>query len=429
MPWRDRAALTECRDRRLRTCVAHAAARVPYYRGLYRGLGGAVATIRGLEDLAALPLTDKAALRGQPEAALLADHARPRSLRRLQTTGSSGVPFVLYRSMVESWRLQLCWARAHRALGHRLGERIVRIMAMRTRPLPDGRGVRHLLRRAGLKTTDLDATEPQAALLARLAALRPAVIGGYPGMLARLGEQVAAAGAGRPAPRLLIAGGEVMTPARRRQIERSWGVPVREVYGCWEAGLLAWQCRATGLFHLCEDSVAIEILRDGRPVAEGERGELVLTALHCRTMPLIRYRLGDVVTRGPSPCPCGLPFATISAIQGRMLDFFRLPSGRLLHPYEILVRLQEEGWVSQYRLIQEREDLIRIELVPGSHFSPERLAAFQRRAAAVLRGEARLEARLVERIESAAGGKLHLARSLVEPPGPGADWHRSAPVG
>ncbi|MGD9511894.1 MAG: hypothetical protein AB7X49_25490, partial [Geminicoccaceae bacterium] len=209
----------------------------------------------------------------------------------------------------------------------------------------------------------------------------------------------------------------------------SWGAPVREVYGCWEAGLLAWQCRATGLFHLCEDSVAVEILRDGRPVPEGERGELVLTALHCRTMPLIRYRLGDVVTRGPAPCPCGLPFATVAAIQGRMLDFFRLPSGRLLHPYELLVRLQEEGWVSRYRLVQERQDLIRIDLVPGPHFAPERLAAFQRRAAAVLRGEARLEARLVETIESAAGGKFHLARSLVEPPDSAADWHRSAPVG
>lgn len=428
MPWRDRAALTACRDRRLAACLASAAARVPYYRDLYRGLG-ALGAIRGLDDLAALPLTDKAALREQPEAALLADHARPRSLRRLQTTGSSGVPFTLYRSTVESWRLQFYWARAHGELGHRLGERIVRIMAMRKPPLSDGRGMRRLLRKAGLKTTDLDATEPQIALLARLAALRPAVIGGYPGMLARLGEQAAQAGAGRPAPRLLIAGGEVMTPARRRQIELSWGAPVREVYGCWEAGLLAWQCRETGLFHLCEDSVAIEILQGGRPVAEGERGELVLTALHCRTMPLIRYRLGDVVTRGPSPCPCGRPFATIAAIQGRMLDFFRLPGGRLLHPYEILVRLQEEGWVRQYRLVQEREDLIRIDLVPGPQFSPDRLAAFQGRAAEVLRGEARLEARLVEQIDSSASGKFHLARSLVEPPDLAADWHRSAPVG
>ena len=120
--------------------MTSAAAREPYYRDLYRGLGGALGALRGLDDLAALPLTDKATLRERPEAVLLAEDARPQSLRRLRTTGSSGVPFVLYRSTAESWRLQLYWARAHRELGHRLGERIVRIVAIRKPPRPDGRG-------------------------------------------------------------------------------------------------------------------------------------------------------------------------------------------------------------------------------------------------------------------------------------------------
>ena len=42
-------------------------------------------------------------------------------------------------------------------------------------------------------------------------------------------------------------------------------------------------------------------------------------------MPLIRYRLGDVATRGPDRCTSGAPFSTIRGIQGRMHDWFVLP--------------------------------------------------------------------------------------------------------
>ncbi len=82
--------------------------------------------------------------------------------------------------------------------------------------------------------------------------------------------------------------------------------------------------------------------KDGRPAAPGERGEVVLTALHSFAMPFIRFRLGDIVTKGDSHCACGQPFATIRSVQGRMFDYFPLPDGRLVHPYEIIAILSEQ---------------------------------------------------------------------------------------
>lgn len=48
------------------------------------------------------------------------------------------------------------------------------------------------------------------------------------------------------------------------------------------------------------------ISEDGKPIKEGENGELVLTSLTTKApFPLIRYKTGDLVTLYKTTCPCG----------------------------------------------------------------------------------------------------------------------------
>ena len=428
--WRSRAELAAYQEEQLQCVVAHAYANVPYYRELFDRHGVMPAQIRGLADLDRIPISSKADLCRQPVAELLAAGLRPDRLRRIQTTGSTGVPFALYRSSSEQRMHHLFYLRTHREFGQRLGDRVVRIAARHARRAAKREPMGSLLLAAGLRSHVLDVTAPPEELLRELAALRPGVIKAYPGMLARLGEELQRSGRADIRPRFVVAVGEVLTGARRAQIEATWGVPVREVYSCWEVGLIAWECRTTGMLHVFDDSVVLEVLGDdGRPVGVGERGEVVLTSLHSFAMPFIRYRLGDVATRGTEGCSCGSPFSTIGMVQGRMLDFFRLPSGRLVHPYEIVAQLREDGWVGQYQVVQEAADRIVVLIVPGAAFSREKAAAFEARAAAVLGPEASVRTEAVERIEPAPSGKFHLARSLVPATGEEPAWHRSAPVG
>jgi phenylacetate-CoA ligase len=402
--WRSPADLLAYQERRLRKLVAYAGTQVPYYRELFARHGIAPAGIRTRADLARVPISSKAELRDQPAQNVLGAGYRADRLRRIQTTGSSGEPFVLFRTAIERRLQHLFWLRAQRQLGQRLGNRVVWISAKRSRPASRLDRIGDLLRVAGLDSYGLDVSAPIDVLLRELAKLGPAVVVAYPGMLARLGEELQRNGRDKIRPRFVLTGGEGLTKARRSQIEVTWGAPAFEVYACWEVNLMAWQCRTTGLFHVCDDSVIVEVVRDGRPVAAGERGEVVVTSLHSFAMPLIRYRLGDLVTRAGDACACGQPFSTIGSIQGRMLDFFRLPGGRLLHPYEILSDLKEDAfrWVRQYQLVQEAEDL-------GS--------------------EAQLRTEVVDRIEPELGGKFRLARSLVTRAADEAAWHRAEPGG
>jgi len=82
----------------------------------------------------------------------------------------------------------------------------------------------------------------------------------------------------------------------------------------------------------------VEVLKDGRPAAMGERGEVVGTNLHF-AMPFIRYRLGDIVTKDPRPVHVDNHFPPYGRFRG---DERLLPTsqGRMIHPDEIIGILQ-----------------------------------------------------------------------------------------
>ena len=76
------------------------------------------------------------------------------------------------------------------------------------------------------------------------------------------------------------AGGSI--PSTRQRIEQGWGARVIDHHGLTEVGPISFECwEAPGALHLNEAEYICEILEPGsdRQVADGERGELVVTNL------------------------------------------------------------------------------------------------------------------------------------------------------
>jgi phenylacetate-coenzyme A ligase PaaK-like adenylate-forming protein len=201
----------------------------------------------------------------------------------------------------------------------------------------------------------------------------------------------------------------------RRRLIQAFGVEPVQTYASHEFPLMGWECRVSGEMHTCDDAVILEVERDGRPAVPGEDGEVIVTNLHAYAMPLIRYRLSDVVTRGSEHCACGQPFSTIRAIQGRMIDYFTLPDGRRLHPYRILERLfpDVDGWIRQYQLLQDRPDHIAMLVVPSEPPTQEMRERICRSVATLLGPGVEFEIRVVDGIPVEPGGKYRHSRSLV----------------
>lgn len=170
---------------------------------------------------------------------------------------------------------------------------------------------------------------PLPELVGALNQFQPALVLGYPGALTLLArEQVA----GRLAigPSLIGSGGDWLAPTARREIEAAFGCRVRENYGATEFPALAWECRAASL-HVGEDWAILEPVDERyQPVPPGQASyTALLTNLANRVQPIIRYELGDTITVGEGPCPCGSSLARVQ-VEGRRDEilYLQAPSGK-----------------------------------------------------------------------------------------------------
>jgi phenylacetate-CoA ligase len=218
-----------------------------------------------------------------------------------------------------------------------------------------------------------------------------------------------------PSPRLVVTGGETLLPHMRNVIEAAFGARVYDTYGSHEFNLLAWQCRETGEYHLCDDSLVIEILRDGQPVQPGEEGEVVATSLFSRAMPFIRYHLGDTAVQGSDCCACGAPFATLREIRGRTFDCLVLQDDRLIHPFQIIrlfVHAPRE-WVRQYQLVQESRERIVLRVVPLGDPPPGLISDFEQTVRAMPGMGDIFRIELVTAIDRESSGKYAVFKTLL----------------
>jgi len=404
---RDRAALDAYRARHLRRVVRHAYDAVPFYRRLFDGAGVHPDRIRDVADLQALPIVSKQDLRTSPAADTIARGCDPERLFERWTSGSTGQPFLVRKSWLDQQIQGAFRYRSMRDYRMRWGDRHAMVMfhfPERRSKIPQ---IGAALARAGLyHQTRIDCTAPEATILQGLRRLQPDIISGYPSALVRVAEWVARNGKTAPRPRFVVTDSEQLTPMARQLLRTVFAAPVYDLYDCFETNMIAWQCPRLDLLHICEDAVIVEVLREGRPAAMGESGEVVITALFARATPYIRYRIGDIATLGPAPCPCGQLYGTLKAVQGRVADFFKLSDGRMAHPYALAGPLLRQTWIGRFQLVQHGQAQFVAKVVPIGKPTMQELDRAEA-ALAALSAEYGVAIRLalVDDIPVGAGGK------------------------
>jgi phenylacetate-CoA ligase len=159
-------------------------------------------------------------------------------------------------------------------------------------------------------------------------------------------------------------------PNVRKQIEDAWGMRCYDHAGATEVGAWSFECEARcGAIHLNEAEFIFEVIDPvtGLQAAEDARGELVITNLGRASMPVLRYRTGDLVELIRDRCSCGRGFARIrGGVLGRADDMFTV-RGVNLYPGPIDNLVRSVAGVVEYevniRRVQEMDDLlIRIEI-------------------------------------------------------------------
>jgi phenylacetate-CoA ligase len=401
------AALRRHQLRRLRRMVTRAYAEVPLYRERFDAAGVHPRELRSLADLARLPILEKDDVRDCWPTGAVARGADLRRCRIQQTSGSSGRCMEIalslrcddarnvYSQRIYGWHGFRWWRTAAYLFPYRL-------------PFENNLGL--------YRNAWLDATQPADRVVDRLAALRPVVLAATPSdvleLLARMTPGRELRGLGL---RALCLHSEPLSPDERAHFEAVFGCPVRTNYYCNEVWAIAAECEH-GRLHEFSDNVVLELLdENGRPVPDGEPGEVIVTGLGNFAQPFIRYRLGDVAARSREQrCPCGRALPMLERIEGRADDVFVHPDGRQIHPSKITVAAKSPCFAHpglqvfrDYQIAHTAHDRVVLRVVPGRDTGP--FAACAKQAAANLEGllapGVRVGLETLTRLPAGAGGK------------------------
>lgn len=388
--------------RKLRT-ILDAARDVPYYRDRYRPFPAAFEEGDLHKAFSSLPSITKTDVREGGRAFVSAAARGP--LFPGSTSGTTGAPLRLYQDLPAItrenafvWR-QLAWA------GLRRGERRAWIRGDMIVPADQRKPPYWRANRAEnmLMLSSYHLSEAAApAYLESLAGFDPVVIQAYPSSIGFLAAWMLSAGARYCGGSLrgIVTSSETLTDVGRREIESAFGCRVFDWYGQFERVAAVGTCEQ-GRHHLLTDYSYVEMF----PAGDG-LFELVGTGFNNLSMPLIRYRCGDLVRPAPAGerCGCGRSFPLIDEIIGRADDPVRLPDGRSVGRLDHLFKGVEGILEAQIR--QDRLDALAMLVVPSGAFSEDTLRTLRANARHRLGEEISLDIRLVDSIPRTANGKF-----------------------
>jgi phenylacetate-CoA ligase len=418
--WLSPEALEQLQLRRLRRLLRHAGEHVGYYRELFQAQGFQPEEVDRLADLSGLPLLSKAAVRENLYFDLLSDNHDKRKIQKIVTSGSTGEPLAVF---VDRLQLDMRWANTWRNVewtGYRFPDRQVRLwhstIGLRPAQAFKERLDALLSRRTFFSVFGLDDATLRA-YVDFVRRKRPALLDGYAEAFNVIANYLARAPVDGLRAGAVISSAQTLPPETRALIETHFGCPVFDKYGAREFSGIAHECEQHQGYHVNAESYLVEVVRDGRPAREGEIGEVVVTDLNNRCVPLIRYQVGDLAVATTRRCACGRGLPMIARVIGRMQAVVLGTNGRYLPATFFAHFFKEyEYAVARYQVIQSAHDRLDVRIIRKSRFTAETERAIRRALTDVLGGGMHLQFEFVEALPLGRTGKAQTCISLVDVP-------------
>lgn len=413
MPWDDKfecmglEELQKFQLAKLKETVAWVYERVPLYRRKLDELGVKADDIRSLEDIRRLPFTVKNDLRDNYPFGLCAVPLKD-VVRVHASSGTTGKPITspYTKEDLEQWAE--CMARALWSVGVRPEDILQDAHGYGL--FTGGLGFLGGATKLGCAVIPASSgrTERQVMLLKDFGCTVLCGTPSYALTIAERAEEMKVDLRALPL-RIGVFGAEPWSVAMRQEIEERMGIKAYEVYGLTEMGGpgVAYDCEVQGGLHVNEDHFYTEIVDPVtlEPLPLGEQGELVLTALQRRAMPLLRYRTKDITRLRREKCPCGRTLVKMDKILGRSDDMLII-SGVNVFPSQIEALLLDVPEVEPHYVLIVRKKGYLDQLIVHVEGKPEIYGAGPEKRAEV-------EARIAQHMREMVG--ISVGVTLVEP--------------
>lgn len=381
-----RDQLGELQLKRFQERMAYVYERSPMYRRKFDEAGIKPAHIRSLEDISRVPFTVKEELReSQAQHPPWGDFMcvpPEEGVRVFQTTGTTGIPV---RVMLNKKDWTVHFYEQFMYFMHAYGIKTSDILFV-----PFGYslyiawwGFQAALEQAGVMIVP-GGGQSSKDRVRNIFNWEATVVCGTPTYLLYLGETAKKMGVSLRDSKvsIVVAAGEpgANVLSTKQAIEETWGAKCYDDIGSSEISNFGFECIRQKGTHVNEAMFYAECLDPEtlQPVENGQVGELVLSNLCCETMPLLRYRIKDLVKFNRERCDCGRTFLRLEGgILGRSDDMFQF-AGVNVFPSAIENLIREvEAFSNEYQIVVPKMGSgkrIRIRVEPASEdISEEKL--------------------------------------------------------
>ncbi len=132
-------------------------------------------------------------------------------------------------------------------------------------------------------------------------------------------------------------------------LEKMWNARIYSTYASTELATTYCECESGNGGHLRPELILTEIIGEtGRAVSRGETGEVVVTPLGVRGMPLVRFKTGDISFIAKGKCSCGRNTERLGPVLGRKNQMLKY-KGTTVFPNSILSVLEGiKGFLGGY---------------------------------------------------------------------------------
>lgn len=408
--------LDDLQNDRLRSQLVHAYRSIPFYRHRMERTGITPLDIHSVHDLPLLPVLTKRDIQDHG-AEMLATDVSEKDRVRNQTGGSTGSPlqFWVDKERFDSRRASTdrhnAWA------GLRPGDWCAQLWGNR---LDTGASIlphitwKHqwLYRTLTLNTSSVSESDLDAYVEV-LRRYRPRFMVAYAQSAAMFALHCHTQGYSDIHFDSVITTAEVLLPEKRALIEEVFRTKVFNRYGSRETSVIASECEHHTGMHVNADALLVEI--EYSPGLPEGLGRVLITDLLNRSMPLIRYEIGDLASWSQgSPCPCGRVLPRLERVEGRLTDFLTLPDRRRVSGPSLTLVVSDMADVRQVQFVQVLPDHILLKVVPGRGYGSDTEHELHRRLDPYLRGKALLSIVCVDGIPTEPSGKYRFVKTAEE---------------
>lgn len=172
-----------------------------------------------------------------------------------------------------------------------------------------------------------------------------------------------------------ISFGDKMFSHYKDLIETTFKCKVCETYGSNE-GLTVGFVARDDKYYLLTNFVHVEIVDDeNKAVLNGQMGHAIITGLENDYMPLVRYKIGDLMELSEEEASDTnvLAFPLIKRVIGRDTDIVKTASGKTLIVHFFTAIMGKRDDIEQFRIIQNKQDEIEFEFIPSPSFDENSL--------------------------------------------------------